>query len=128
MDFISQLIDNVASGWEVVSVFITILSSIITLISWIGYKFKSKNLNASYFQLREIYLHIQKNKETYANRSTVESTEVVALIDGYEGMAAAGMHNIKPRSFSEKDKFYKTKRVFDFFIEIKHGVIRVFRS
>jgi len=109
--------------WSVLGDVVTLVSFIFAILMYMSGRRKNDRLNGAFFQMREIYLHITRFRDAIKTRELVPREEIVALLDGYEAMAAAGMHGIRPHSLPIHDvQFPISRSVFAWMKKAKRGI------
>ncbi|MBM4134509.1 MAG: hypothetical protein FJ245_12180 [Nitrospira sp.] len=115
-----EYVEFVRANWPDVATVITVLSFIATVFSFVSQSHANKRLEIAHFQFRELFLHIGRNRARIEANGDVSVNEAIALLDGYEGMAAAGMHGIQPHSVDAD--FPTLRKIYLLLVRVKKGI------
>lgn len=115
-----EYIEFVRTNWPDVASIITVISFIATIFSFISQSHANRRLEIAHFQFRELFLHVGRNKARIEANGNISVNEAISLLDGYEGMAAAGMHGIKPHSVDLD--FPTLRKIYLLLLRVKKGI------
>ena len=121
-----EYIEYIRQNWPDIASIVTVISFFITIVSLLGQRASNKKLEIAYFQFREIFLYTNRNKTALSESEDISIKEAINLLGGFEGMAAAGMHSIKPHSIGNGEQFVKPRNFFFFLLKVKKGLKELF--